>query len=392
MSRVDDLIQALCPDGVRYCRLGDVSTFQRGKQLKESDRIAGPYPVVTAGRVEDARHAEWNHPGPSITVTSHGAYAGHVNFWEGPIWLANNVFLLQADDQLGPRYFFYVLKSLEGRLRAAAKGGGVPYINVRDIESVRIPVPPLEVQREIVGVLDTFTQLEAELEVELEARRAQYEHYRDEVLSFDEAVSQMTLGDVIENLRTGLNPRQNFKLNTPGATNFYITVRELAGFSIRPTEKTDRVDDAGLARIQARSRLQAGDILFSGTGTIGRTALVHEQPKDWNIKEGVYVLTPKKDVILPRFLIHLLRSGNIRRRILGSADGSTVASVSMASLRRVLLPVPGIKEQARLVGLLDKFDALVNDNSIGLPAELAARRKQYEHYRDRLLSFMELTA
>lgn len=202
----------------------------------------------------------------------------------------------------------------------------------------------------------------------------------------------MTLGAVIENLRTGLNPRQNFKLNTPGATNFYITVRELAGFSIRPTEKTDRVDDAGLSRIQARSRLQAGDILFSGTGTIGRTALVHEQPKDWNIKEGVYALTPKKDVILPRFLIHLLRSGNIRRRILGSADGSTVASVSIASLRRVLLPVPGIKEQARLVGLLDKFDALVNDNSIGLPAELAARRKQYEHYRDRLLSFMELTA
>src|SRR5690606_25864367 len=104
------------------------------------------------------------------------------------------------------------------------------------------------------------------------------------------------------------------------------------GFEIRPTEKTDRVDDEALLRIQDRARLRVGDVLFSATGTIGRTALVTDEPKSWNIKEGVYALTPKRNVIGPRFLIHLLRSGPIRRHLLGSADGSTVASISMASL------------------------------------------------------------
>ena len=120
--------------------------------------------------------------------------------------------------------------------------------------------------------------------------------------------------------------------------------------------------------------------------------MVEEEPTNWNIKEGVYALTPKRDQISSRFLIHVLRSSVMRQRILGAADGSTVASVSMASLRRVLLPVPSLDEQERVVALLDKFEALTNDLSIGLPAELATRRKQYEYYRDKLLTFKELPA
>lgn len=196
------------------------------------------------------------------------------------------------------------------------------------------------------------------------------------------------LGEVIENLRTGLNPRQNFKLNTAGATNNYITVRELAGFAIRPTDKTDHVDDNGLARIQARSKLQPGDVLFSGTGTIGRTALVKEMPLTWNIKEGVYALTPKSEVMDSRFLIFLLHSSVIRRRILASADGSTVASVSMATLRRIEIPVPPIEVQRAIVEILGTFIELEAE----LKAELKARAQQYEHYRDELLSFKELEA
>lgn len=200
-----------------------------------------------------------------------------------------------------------------------------------------------------------------------------------------EGVRFRRLEDVITSLRTGLNPRQNFKLNPPDAENYYVTVRELGGFDIRVSEKTDRVDDAGLALIQNRSKLRVGDVLFSGTGTIGRTALVVTAPENWNIKEGVYAITPNSTSMHARFLIHLLHSSSVRAQILAQADGSTVSSIPMASLRRVRIPVPPIEVQREIVKILDTFTELEAE----LEAELVARRRQYQFYRDQLLTFTE---
>lgn len=191
-----------------------------------------------------------------------------------------------------------------------------------------------------------------------------------------DGVHVRTLDAVITALRTGLNPRQNFKLNAPGATHHYITVRELGGFEIRPTEKTDLVDDEGLSRIQARSKLKIGDVLFSGTGTIGRTALVAEEPTTWNIKEGVYAITPDPAAIDARYLVYVLHSTSVRSKILAAADGSTVASVPMATLRNIRIPVPPLEVQREIVRILDQFTQLEAE----LEAELEARRRQYEHY------------
>ena len=256
---------------------------------------------------------------------------------------------------------------------------------------IKIPVPPLEIQREIVKVLDTFTKLEAELEAELEARRRQYHYYRDQVLNFEgrDDVQWMTLGEVITNLRTGLNPRQNFVLNPPDAKNYYITVRELGGLRIVLSDKTDKINDDALKIINNRSKLRTGDVLFSGTGTIGNTALIECAPSNWNIKEGVYALTPNIRKIISKFLLYLLNTTYVLSQINSFSAGSTVVSISMANFKRVIIPVPSLEEQTRIVAILDKFDALVNDLSSGLPAEIAARRKQYEHYRDRLLTFKE---
>ncbi|GAB2506785.1 restriction endonuclease subunit S [Microbacterium petrolearium] len=413
MSRIDDLVADLCPHGVALTALGQVGVFVRGNGLQKSDLREEGVPAIHYGQIHThygvwateaksfteeviaakLRHA---HPGDLLiaTTSEDDAAVAKATAWLGAtdVVVSGDAYIYRHE--LDPKYvsYFFQSTSFQDQKRRFISGTKVRRVSGDSLAKIQIPVPPLEIQREIVGVLDKFTQLEAELEAELEARRAQYEHYREDLLAFGDSVTKIALGDVIEELRTGLNPRQNFKLNPPGATNHYITVRELAGFTVRPTEKTDRVDDAGLARIQARSRLRAGDVLFSGTGTIGRTALVAEEPRDWNIKEGVYALTPKKDMIRSRFLIHLLRSGGIRTRILGVADGSTVASVSMASLRRVLVPVPTLEEQDRLISLLDNFESLTNDLTSGLPAELTARRKQYEFYRDRLLTFKELLA
>lgn len=187
MSRIDVLIADRCPAGVPSVPLESVVAFRKGEQLKIADRVDGSFPVVTAGRTSESSHDDFNFEAGSVTVSSHGAYAGQINYWPTPIWLSNNVFLLSPDRQrLADRYLYFALQSRQDRVRERVRGGGVPYMNARDLATLRLPLPPLEVQREIVRVLDKFTQLEAELEAELEARRKQYEYYRDRLLTFKE--------------------------------------------------------------------------------------------------------------------------------------------------------------------------------------------------------------
>jgi type I restriction enzyme S subunit len=199
-----------------------------------------------------------------------------------------------------------------------------------------------------------------------------------------------TLGEIIKSLKTGLNPRKNFVLNTTDAKNYYVTVREINGLYITFFDKTDKVNDEALKLINNRSNLEVGDVLFSGTGTIGRTALVMEKPSNWNIKEGVYVIKPNENIINSKFLLFFLNSERAKKQVENKVVGSPVSSIPMAELKKILIPIPPLPEQERIVAILDKFDALVNDISIGLPAELKARRQQYEYYRNQLLSFEEI--
>ena len=196
-----------------------------------------------------------------------------------------------------------------------------------------------------------------------------------------------TLGDVIVSLNTGLNPRKFFQLNTDDAENYYITIREIRNGKIIPTDKTDRLNDEALRLCNNRSNLEVGDVLFSGTGTIGETAVITEKPTNWNIKEGVYTIKPIQNIILPFFLHYLLQTEYIKSTYMKKVAGGTVKSIPMAEMKKLLIPIPSIEEQKRIIGLLDRFDKLCNDISEGLPAEIEARRKQYEYYRDKLLSF-----
>ena len=194
---------------------------------------------------------------------------------------------------------------------------------------------------------------------------------------------------MILSLNTGLNPRQFFRLNTDDAENYYITIREIHGGRIVPSEKTDRINDEALCLCNNRSNLEVGDVLFSGTGTIGETALITEEPSNWNIKEGVYTIKPDQTRIVPQFLRYLLTSEQMKTAYMKKVAGGTVKSIPMAEMRKLLIPVPSIDEQKRIVLLLSRFDTLCNDLKEGLPAEIEARQRQYEYYRDRLLTFKE---
>lgn len=200
------------------------------------------------------------------------------------------------------------------------------------------------------------------------------------------------LGEVIHSLKTGLNPRQNFSLNTLDAQGYYVTVREIQNGKVVFLDKTDRVNDRALKIINGRSNLEAGDILFSGTGTVGRIALIEENPINWNIKEGVYTIKPIKEKIAPRFLSYLLQSSKIVKDYSKKIVGNPVISLPMGDLKKLLIPIPcpgnpekSLAIQSEIVRILDKFTALTAE----LTAELNMRKKQYNYYRDQLLSFKE---
>ena len=211
-------------------------------------------------------------------------------------------------------------------------------------------------------------------------------NYMDKLLAGVE-VEWKPLGEVIKSLKTGLNPRQNFELNTIDATSFYVTVREIQNGNIVFLEKTDRVNNRALELINSRSNLEVGDILFSGTGTVGRTAVVKTKPINWNIKEGVYVIKPDQTIVISRYLSHILNAQYMVKEYSKKIVGSPVVSLPMSELKKLLIPIPPIEIQTKIVAILDKFDALTNSISEGLPREIQLRQQQYEYYREMLLSF-----
>jgi type I restriction enzyme S subunit len=192
-------------------------------------------------------------------------------------------------------------------------------------------------------------------------------------------VEWKTLGEVIYSLKTGLNPRKNFQLNTVDAKGYYVTVREIKNGKIVFLDKTDRVDDISLKLINYRSNLDTGDILFSGTGTVGRTAVIKTKPLNWNIKEGVYVIKPNSKIIDSSYLSYLLNSNEIIKEYSKKIVGSPVVSLPMSDLKKLQIPIPLLSVQAEIVRILDTFTELT--------AELTARKKQYSYYREKLLSF-----
>ncbi|WRA81493.1 restriction endonuclease subunit S [Helicobacter pylori] len=164
------------------------------------------------------------------------------------------------------------------------------------------------------------------------------------------------LGDIILSLKTGLNPRKFFKLNTPNANNYYVTVRELEEYTIKFTHQTDRIDDNALSLCLKRSNLEKDDILFSGTGTIGKVSIIKENPNNWAIKEGIYSIKPNKKIVFPRFLMFCFENLNIQNDIKSKSFGGIVKSISMNDLQQITIPLPPLNEQIAIANVLSDLD------------------------------------
>ena len=173
-------------------------------------------------------------------------------------------------------------------------------------------------------------------------------------------MKKVQLGTVIHSLNTGLNPRKFFQLNTPDAEFYYVTIKEMVDGKIVYNENTDRLNENALQLCNRRSNLEKGDVLFSGTGTIGKTVVLTETPTTWNIKEGVYTIKPKQDLLNSNYLSYVLSSESIKNNYMTNVAGGTVKSLKMADLEKTEIPLPPLPEQQKIVAELDTIQSAID--------------------------------
>lgn len=376
MSRMDALIAEHCPEGVEFARLGELVRIRNGKDYKELG--SGGIPVYGTGGV--MLHVDTAaHPGPSVLIPRKGSL-DKLYYVDKPFWTVDTIFYTEIGDRLVPKFLYYHLSNQH--LEELNQAGGVPSLTQSLLNLLLVPVPPLEVQREIVRILDQFTQLEAELEeqleAELETRRRQYEYYQRSLLSFAEEKAQwMTLREIGKVSMC----KRVFKEETSAEGD--IPFFKIGTFGGKPDAyiSWDLYQDY-------RSRYsfpKRGDVLISAAGTIGRAIQYDGEPAYFQDSNIVWI-DNDESIVLNSYLHHWYRV------IEWATDGGIIRRLYNENVRKARIAVPPLEEQERIVGLLDRFDALMNDLNICIPAELATRRKQYEHYRDRLLTFEEATA
>jgi type I restriction enzyme S subunit len=250
----------------------------------------------------------------------------------------------------------------------------------------RIPVPPLEVQCEIVRILDHFTDLEAELEAELEARRRQYAYYRDALLTSVDNVPLVPMGSVGEFIR-GRRFVKNDQFENGIPAIHYGEIYTHYGTHADSVITHLRPDLDTMLRYA-----QPGDVVIAA---VGETVEDVGKAVAWLGREKVAIHDDSfyfRHSMDPKFVAYYLQTAAFHSQKDKYVARAKVKRLSRENLARMTIPVPPLTEQQRIVSILDIFDTLVNDLSIGLPAELAARRKQYEYYRDRLLTFEELAS
>jgi len=407
MSRIDGLIADLSPDGVRHVVLSEVAEYSRVRvdaaDLDETSFVGVDNLVADKGGRVDATYL----PNTArLTAYAPGdILLGNIRPYLKKVWLATNAGGCSGDvlavrimrehrESLDPAFLYYLLSS-DGFFAynmQHAKGAKMPRGNKSAILNYRIPVPPLEVQREIVGVLDQFTQLEAELEAELEARRRQYEHYSEKLLSPEvvEVEAVLPLGELLTTVidHRGITPK---KL---GGDWTVYGHRVISAINVKngAIDSNDHhyISETMYAKWMS-TPLQVGDVLLTSEAPLGSVAFI-ESPVDWAIGQRLFALRPDSLRLNGRYLFHLLRAGAPRAELLSRATGSTVSGIRQAELVKVQIALPSLERQIKIASVLDQFGSLTTSLNIGLPAELAARRQQYEYYRDKLLTFEEAVA
>ena len=405
MSRIEQLIAELCPDGVEFKELGEVMNITRGASPRPinifitNDEDGVPwikigdvnpqskYITQTKEKItkEGAEKSRFLKKGDFVLSNSMSFGRPYILKIEGCIhdgWISMQKF----ENELIADFLYFLLSSdiAQKYWKQKASSGTVQNLNADIVRATKIPIPPLPIQQEIVRILDTFTDLDAELQAELEARKKQYEHYRNQLLNFEgKEVEWKTLGEVGEFIRGNGLQKKDFTDTGVGCIHYgqiftYYGLCANRTKSFVSAEKSNRFKKA-----------QYGDLIIATTSENIEDvckAVVWLGKDEIAISGDAYVYKHKQN---PKYIAYVFKSQLFFEQKYKYTTGTKVIRVSGDSMAKFKIPLPPLSEQERIVSILDKFEALVNEE---LPAEISARRKQYEYYREKLLTFEPLVS
>ena len=412
MSKLDELLRELCPNGVEYKKLGEIATVLRGASPRpikkyitnDSDGVnwikIGDVPVgskyITQSEEkitkEGAEKSRYVRKGDFILSNSMSFGRPYILAIDGCIhdgWLSISNF----KDVFLSDYLYYLLSSSaiqQEMKKRASFGGAVQNLNADIVKALVLPVPPIEVQREIVRILDNFTELTAELT----ARQKQYEFYRDKLLTFD-----VLRGGTIDFDReilcriADLGKWSGGKTPSMAEKKYWEsgTIPWVSSKDVKQPILPDTIDHITNAAVDEASMTvyPAGSVaIVTRSGILRHTFPVTYIPFETTVNQDIKILVTKEG-ISSRYVSHALQAYGEGIRRTTKKQGGTVDSLDFQKVLAYKIPVPPLDVQNRIVNVLDNFEKICSDLNIGLPAEIEARQKQYEYYRDKLLSFKE---
>lgn len=272
-----------------------------------------------------------------------------------------------------PMYAKYLMGSPNARNKTLqkAKTGAFTTIGQEDLGSVVLAVSPsLEEQQKIADFLSTvdevISQSEAEVKnLEQQKKGAMQKIFSQEVRFKREDGTEFPeweekkIGAVFSRFATGLNPRDNFVLNAPNSSNYYVTIKNFEHGKLNLDENCDLVTDEAIKLINKRSNLKKDDILMSSIGRVGDCYLITETPMNWNINESVFVLRPDTEIVFPAYAFHTIHSDIVLNSILKQITGSTFKSIKMAQLKSTNMPIPCLEEQQKIADFLSAYDEAI---------------------------------
>ena len=364
---------------VEWKELGEVCSVKKGKQLNKNLLTEdGLYPAYNGGQTYSGRTNDYNVEANTIIVSQGGASAGFVNFVETKFWAnAHCYYILPDETQVNNRFVYHFLKMNQKYLMDFQHGAGIPALKSDKLTKLLIPVAPIKIQEKIVQILDKMTEYVTELTSELTSRKKQYSYYRDKLLSFEDEVYQVEwkkLGEVgkvsmckriLKNQTSDDGEIPFYKIGTFGkVATSYISRELFEEYKLR------------------FSYPKLGDILISASGTIGRTVVFNGEDSYFQDSNIVW-LEHDESQVLNRYLYYFYQMNPWK-----VSDGGTISRLYNGNIEKTTIPVPSLEIQSRIVQVLDNFDTVCNDLNIGLPKEIELRQKQYEYFREKLLTFV----
>ncbi|PIT39961.1 restriction endonuclease subunit S [Snodgrassella alvi] len=386
MIKHNNIIELLKGIEGEWRTLGEVAEIANNtrKPVKTSLRIRGVLPYYGANNIQDYVEG-YTHNGEYVLIAEDGS-ANLKNYsiqWAtGKFWANNHVHIVQGKPELNNRFLYHYLRNMN--FIPYLTGGDRAKLTKSNLIEITIPIPPLHIQTEIVRILDTFTELSAELTAELTARKKQYNYYRDKLLTFKEdEVEWKALGDISEKIYSGGTPKTDIAKYWENGTIPWMSSGEVNLTTVYKTEKF--ISETGLRNSSAKF-VPKNSVVIALAGQGKTRGKVARTRIDLTTNQSLASLTFDENKVNSDYIFHFLNTQYENLRQISSGNGAR-GGLNLQMISSYKVPIPSLKEQDRIVKILDKFEALTNSLTEGLPREIELRQKQYEYYRNLLLNF-----